>query len=74
MSEALERAKGEVGGAVALAKAIGGISSQAVSQWDKVPVSRVLDVERITGVPRHELRPDIYPPPVPAPSESQGAA
>jgi len=38
-----------------------GISSQAVSQWKRVPAERVLDVERITGVSRHELRPDIYP-------------
>lgn len=39
-----------------------GVSAQAISQWRQVPVSRVLDVERITGVPREELRPDIYPP------------
>lgn len=40
-----------------------GITAQAVSQWSRVPVERVLDVERVTGVPRHELRPDIYPAP-----------
>lgn len=40
-----------------------GITAQAVSQWSRVPVERVLDVERVSGVPRHELRPDIYPPP-----------
>jgi DNA-binding transcriptional regulator YdaS (Cro superfamily) len=28
-----------------------------------VPAERAIDVESITGVPRHELRPDIYPPP-----------
>lgn len=39
-----------------------GISAQAISQWKRVPVERVLEVERITGVSRHELRPDIYPP------------
>lgn len=39
-----------------------GISSQAVSQWRRIPVSRVLDVERVTGVPREQLRPDVYPP------------
>jgi DNA-binding transcriptional regulator YdaS (Cro superfamily) len=39
-----------------------GISHGAVSQWVQVPVERVLEVERITGIPRHELRPDIYPP------------
>jgi DNA-binding transcriptional regulator YdaS (Cro superfamily) len=38
------------------------ISAQAVSQWRRVPVSRVLEVEKITGVPREELRPDVYPP------------
>lgn len=41
-----------------------GITPQALSQWDRVPPLRVLEVERITGVPRHELRPDIYPIPV----------
>jgi len=40
-----------------------GLSSAAVPQWRRVPPERVLDVERITGVPRHELRPDLYPPP-----------
>ncbi len=49
-------------GTVRLA-ALLGISSQAVSQWDRCPVERVLEVERATGgkVSRHELRPDIYP-------------
>lgn len=37
------------------------ISTQAISQWRRCPPLRVLDVERITGVPRHELRPDLYP-------------
>lgn len=39
-----------------------GVTPQAIAQWDRVPVKHVLSVERITGVPRHELRPDIYPP------------
>ena len=37
------------------------VSPQALSQWHRVPAHRVLDVERISGVPRHELRPDLYP-------------
>ena len=37
-----------------------GITHGAVSQWPRVPAERVLDVERITGISRHELRPDIY--------------
>ena len=39
-----------------------GIQPSAISQWDRVPVERVLDVERLTGISRHDLRPDIYGP------------
>lgn len=65
MEAALENAKAKVGGSVGLAKAISAetgkrISPQAVSQWKAVPAERVLTVERITGISRHELRPDIY--------------
>ena len=44
-----------------MAKALGNVSSQAVSQWKRVPADRVLEVERISGVSRHDLRPDLYP-------------
>ena len=37
------------------------ISSQAISQWKRVPVRRVIEIEGLTGISRHELRPDIYP-------------
>lgn len=39
-----------------------GVSSQAISQWEQVPSTRVIEVERVTGIPRHALRPDLYPP------------
>lgn len=39
------------------------ISKQAVSAWQRVPAERVIEVERLTGVPREKQRPDIYPPP-----------
>ena len=44
-----------------------GITPQAISQWERVPLSRVFEVERITGIPRHELRPDFF-------AEQAGAA
>lgn len=58
---ALERAKEASGGAGKLAEALG-VSAQAISQWDEVPPLRVLAVERISGISRSELRPDLYPP------------
>lgn len=60
MEKACDLAKEIAGGPAALAKAIGGVTPQAVSQWKKVPAERVLDVERITGVSRHGLRPDVF--------------
>lgn len=56
----LERAKERVGGQDKLARLIG-VTPQAVSQWDEVPPLRVLAVEAVSGVSRHELRPDLYP-------------
>lgn len=60
MENICETAKEKAGGPAALAKALGNITPQAVSQWKKVPAERVLDVERVTGIPRHELRPDVF--------------
>lgn len=57
----VDRARRSVGGASELARLIG-ISSQAVTQWRKIPIERVSDVERATGIPREELRPDIFQP------------
>jgi len=42
-----------------LARALG-ISPQAVWQWREIPVRHVISIERIFGVPREELRPDLY--------------
>lgn len=40
-----------------------GISQRAVGKWlqaGRVPAGRVVDVERVTGIPREKLRPDLY--------------
>lgn len=44
----------------ALAKALG-VTRAALHQWRRVPAERVLELERVTGVSRHDIRPDIYP-------------
>lgn len=59
-TEACEAAIKEAGGNAALANKLGGLTSQAVSQWKRVPAGRVLDVERVTGFSRHVLRPDVF--------------
>jgi DNA-binding transcriptional regulator YdaS (Cro superfamily) len=35
------------------------ITSQAVSQWRRIPEDRVVEMERISGISRHDLRPDL---------------
>jgi DNA-binding transcriptional regulator YdaS (Cro superfamily) len=56
---ALKKAIENAGGCAALAKKLG-ISPPAVSQWKRVPHTRVLTVEKLTGVSRYQLRPDLY--------------
>lgn len=36
------------------------VSRQSIYTWKRIPVSRVLKIEELTGMPRHVLRPDIY--------------
>ena len=36
------------------------IAPQAISQWDVIPIHRVLEVERVTKVTRERLRPDMF--------------
>jgi DNA-binding transcriptional regulator YdaS (Cro superfamily) len=40
-----------------------GVFKSTVMRWEKrrIPAERVLDIERVTGVPRTQLRPDLYP-------------
>lgn len=50
-------------GTYRLAMAVG-VKHPTIHSWmrtGRVPAGRVLAVERVTGISRHELRPDIYP-------------
>lgn len=60
MHPIMQRCADSVGGLAKLA-ALLGVRHQSFYSWKRVPAERVLDIERITGVSRHELRPDLYP-------------
>lgn len=46
-----------------------GVDKSTISRWENgaPPAERVLEIERATGVSRHDLRPDLYPRESPAP-------
>lgn len=69
-----------LGGPAKVAAMVGGITSQAVSQWSVIPVHRCRAIERATegAVTVHDLRPDIFGPapgvpPLPAPPKERAA-
>lgn len=37
-----------------------GITEQSINYWNKVPRKRIIAIERLTGVSREELAPDLY--------------
>jgi len=47
------------GSAAELARRLS-VERQAVYQWKSIPLGRVVDVEQATGIPREQLRPDLY--------------
>lgn len=61
MAAAFERAVNAAGSRKALADKLG-VSQPAISQWRRVPAGRVIQIEALTGVSRHELRPDVFGP------------
>lgn len=61
--DSLERACKAVGGKKKMAEQLSVVPS-AISMWlkrNRIPAEYVLQIERVSGVSRHELRPDIYP-------------
>jgi DNA-binding transcriptional regulator YdaS (Cro superfamily) len=39
-----------------------GVNKTTILRWEKrrIPAERVSEVERVTGIPRQKLRPDIF--------------
>ncbi|HGM5918304.1 TPA: transcriptional regulator [Stenotrophomonas maltophilia] len=65
MRAILEAVEKTEGGQAALARRLG-VSPQQLNQWVKaarpVPPKHALSIERVTGVSRHALRPDVFGP------------
>lgn len=59
MNIGLKIAIRKAGGMRALARKLG-ISYQAIQDWDQVPLHWMETIWKLTGVPPHELRPDLY--------------
>lgn len=47
------------GGATKFAAALG-TGRSVIYLWKQVPAERLIEIERITGVPRDKLRPDLF--------------
>lgn len=60
MRRALERAVEAIGSYSAVARLLN-LTRQGVQSWDICPPNRVVAISKASGVPRHELRPDLYP-------------
>ncbi len=57
----VELAISRAGGMRALGRALG-INYQSIQSWKKIPAERVVALEEVTGIPREQLRPDIFKP------------
>jgi DNA-binding transcriptional regulator YdaS (Cro superfamily) len=65
-TQGLQKAIAKAGSQRELAELLG-VRQSHISNWlrrnKRVPAGRVCAIEAATGVPRHELRPDLYPEP-----------
>ena len=55
----LDRAIEAAGGRKKLAEHLG-LTRPATYYWDEIPMRYLLRIEKLTGIPRQELRPDLY--------------
>ncbi|MPQ75101.1 YdaS family helix-turn-helix protein [Acetobacter senegalensis] len=49
-----------VGGCKRLAEGIGLRSHSSVLKWKRIPDKHIIAIESAFGIPREELRPDLY--------------
>ena len=50
----------EKAGSVKALALLCGVAPQSISQWARVPIDHVKTIERLTGLPKHEIRGDVY--------------
>jgi hypothetical protein len=55
----VKRAAIAAGGLLELTEQLG-IDRSAPYHWTQIPQNHVREVHRLTGIPLHELRPDLY--------------
>ena len=55
-----------------------GVSGELVRCWRHgiraITAKRAIEISRVTGIPRHELRPDLWEPPAPWPTAKRAAS
>ena len=67
ITEIIER----MGGVVAGAKALG-VHHTSITGWKqagRVPVKRAQQINALFDIPLYDVRPDVWPPPLPLPAE-----
>ena len=72
MLQVIKDAAEKAGGLSKLAASLG-VRHQTFYSWSRVPAERAVDIERLTGIPRHELRPDLWPLPAQVPEPEPSA-
>lgn len=61
MITAVKIAAEKIGGVVALARKLG-VKHPSLHNWTRVPDRHCLEIEKLSGISRHDLRPDIFGP------------
>ena len=59
ISHGMALLKAKRGAQAKVARAVG-LTRGAVTQWQQVPAEMVVKAEEASGIPREQLRPDLY--------------